>query len=174
MTTGTRFIHYIISAFIVSTLRQLSCCCAVGSDGSRGPEKVLVDHTELMKVVDASSLGDYRVSPDLRYCAVPAESSSSGYSIIVMDITKPTHEIHTVLHNATRAEWAHDSRTLYYTKLNESWMPASVWRVDVEAESEASEMVYSEDDPSFLVDVTKTKVPWLPCGLIVSSSSRSG
>ena len=127
--------------------------------GTRGAEKVLLDHTELMRVADAGSLGDYRVSPDLRYCAVPVESaSSSGYSVIVTDITKPSHEIKKVLHNSTRAEWAHDGKTLYYTKLNESWMPASVWRVNVEADSAVDEqLVYAEDDPSFLVDVTKTK-----------------
>ncbi len=97
-------------------------------------------------------------SPDHRYLAHAADLNGSEiYILKVRDLENGVDMEDTIegVHGAI--EWANDSRTLFYTVLDENHRPCAVRRHVLGTNAADDVEVYREVDPGFFVSISKTE-----------------
>jgi oligopeptidase B len=116
-------------------------CRRAGS--MEAPEQILLDLNVM--AVDYIALSTWRPSPDNRYLAYAIdETGNEIYRLYIMDMD--SGQVTTELPPSYNAEWAHDSRTLYYIRLNPSLGLEQLARHTIGADPASDDVLYQEQD----------------------------
>ncbi|XP_005999618.1 prolyl endopeptidase-like isoform X2 [Latimeria chalumnae] len=121
-------------------------------NGNEIPEVLVsVKHLD----VHDASVQRIRLSPNQKYLAATVKSSLCEESLCVVVKLGNVPEVASILPNVFSFEWATDD-TLFYTTL-ENLQCHQVFHAVFKAERHYTELVYTEKDPRFFVEVACTK-----------------
>jgi oligopeptidase B len=122
-----------------------------------GPEQVLLDQNPLAAGHGYLRVGALSVSPNHRLLAYSVDTSGSEeFTLHIKDLL--TGELLAESMVATHSmAWANDSRTLFYTVLDQAHRPCRVYRHAVGADPSDDVLVYFEPDASFFLDISRTR-----------------
>ncbi len=122
-----------------------------------GPEEILLDVNALAEGRDYTRLGSFSNSPDHRLFAYGVDfDGSEQFTLHVRDLASGV-TLHDAIPNTYYSlQWANDSRTFYYSMLDEHHRPVSIYRHTLGSDPAADELVYHEEDPRFWVWLGKS------------------
>ena len=130
-------------------------CRRQGSEAA--PEEVLLDVNRLAEGRDYTRVARFENSPDHRLIAYNVDfDGSEQYTIRVIDLQTGETLPDTIPNTYYSLEWANDSRTFYYSVLDEHHRPVSVYRHTLGSDPAGDAPVYHEEDPRFFVGVGKS------------------
>ncbi len=122
------------------------------------PEEILLDVNQLAEGLGFTSLGIYEVSPDHRLLAFGVDTSGSErYTLRVKDLKTGELFGDVIDSVATSLEWANDSRTFFYTVVDDAWRPFELYRHELGRPVSDDVLVLREDDEAFWLDIAKSK-----------------
>ena len=122
------------------------------------PEQVMFDVNEMSKGKPAFIFSDYEISPDNRYAAYLSNESGSCADFIlrVRDLEKGTDLSGFDITKVTDVAWGNDSRSVFYTIVNDALRPWRVYRHDIMG-TNPGVVIFEEPDELFIVNIQKTK-----------------
>ncbi len=124
-----------------------------GNDG-----QVLIDANKLAEPHTYFRIGGVSHSPNHKLIAYSSDTNGSEYyALRVLDIGTGDEIGIPIPDTAGGAVWANDSRTLFYTRLDENHRPRQVFRHTLGTSPEEDVLVYEERDPGFFVGVGMTQ-----------------
>ncbi len=130
-------------------------CRRPGSEN--GPETVLLNVNALAEGRDYTRVGTFENSPNHRLIAYGVDfDGSEQFTVHVLDLETGETLPDVIPNTYYSLEWANDSRTLYYSVLDEHHRPVSVYRHTLGNDPGDDELVYHEEDPRFFVGVGKS------------------
>ena len=116
---------------------------------ARGCEQLLLDADLLAKEYDYFDIAECEHSPDHRYLAYCTDTKGSEfYTLYIIDLSTGDLSAQTIDNIQGNFVWAMDSRTLFYTTLDENHRPDKVFRHQLNTAPEADQLVYQEHDAS--------------------------
>ena len=121
-------------------------------------EEVLLDADQMAKGYEYFETGSLAVSENNRYLAYSIDTvSRRKYTIHFKDL-KTGETFHENIDETTGdMTWAADNQTLFYPVKNESLRPYRIYRHILGTSAKEDTLVYEETDPTFDVDVFKSK-----------------
>jgi oligopeptidase B len=126
--------------------------------GADGPEEVVLDENELAAGHGYFALGAFAVSPDQRLLAYAVDTTGGErFTLRVRELESGADlrdEIPNVYYGVA---WTSDSRTLFYTRPNESMRPWQLWRHRLGDDPGEDVCVLAEEDERFYVSVRRTR-----------------
>lgn len=126
--------------------------------GSDGPEEVLLDLNAYAQEHDYVDLGAYEISPDVRWLAYTLDTTGrEKYTLYFYDLQNGCVIEETVTNCYMRVQWAADSRTIFYTKLDRSLRPYRLYRHQLGTSQRRDRIVFEESDPAFRLNITKSR-----------------
>ena len=106
---------------------------------------------------DYTRVGTFENSPNHRLIAYGVDfDGSEQFTVHVLDLETGETLPDVIPNTYYSLEWANDSRTLYYSVLDEHHRPVSVYRHTLGNDPGDDELVYHEEDPRFFVGVGKS------------------
>ncbi len=139
-------------------------------------EQVLVDGNALAEGHDFFALGAFSVSLDTHLLAYSTDvTGDERYTVRIKDLRTGEllpDEIPNTLHGVT---WATDNRHLFYSTVDESWRPDTVWRHELGTGTSDDVLVHQETDERFWCSIGRTtsdRFLVLACGSKVTSEAR--
>ncbi len=164
---------------------------APDTDSPEGTEQVILDENDLAGKSAYFALGAFDVSPDHRLLAYSVDLDGSElYELSVVDLETGRAVGLPVKGTYYSTAWSASSRSVFYTRTDESMRPYQVWRHDLDAQPHdldaqpiagtkattetkdipADHLVYEEPDEHFYVGVSLTKDEAF---VVVSSGSKT-
>jgi oligopeptidase B len=126
--------------------------------GLDAPEEILLNQNPLAAGHPYFRVGVTEVSPDHRLLAYSADiSGGEEYTLFIKDLVTGNLLAESVPRTSLGVAWANDSRTLFYTLLDQARRPYRVYRHVVGTSPSADALVYHESDESFFLDVSRTR-----------------
>jgi oligopeptidase B len=123
-----------------------------------GPEEVLLDENILANAHAYFTVGAREVSPDHRLLAYTVDTTGAeSFDLFVMDLATRDIVDGPIRGLSYDVEWGNDSRTLFYTILDEQMRPHAVRRHRLGQAVEGDVELYREPDPAFFVGVEVTR-----------------
>jgi oligopeptidase B len=123
-----------------------------------GPEEVLLDENPLATGHGYFRVGALEVSPDHRLLAYSVDTSGAEeYTLYVKDLVTGRLLDESMAGTSLGVAWANDSRSLFYTELDQARRPCRLYRHTVGSSPATDPLVYSEADESFFLDVGHTR-----------------
>jgi len=120
------------------------------------PEEVLLDLNEFSKGRSNITLGALHVSPDQSTLAFTIdENGSEKFSLFLKDLNSNAKPNEAIQNMEATFVWAADSRTLFFTRVNEAWRPDKVFRFRLGDTKEV--LVFEEKDPLYELWVRATQ-----------------
>src|SRR6476620_6208205 len=133
-------------------------------------EEVLLDQNTLA-AGRYFRLGATEVSPDHKLLAYTVDTCGSEEFTIYIKNLGTGDLLPEVIHRASAGmAWANDGRTLFYTVLDEAHRPCRLYRHAVGTDPTEDVLVYFEPDPSFFLEISRTRSR---AYLLLDSSSHS-
>ncbi|MEM8743873.1 MAG: S9 family peptidase [Pseudomonadota bacterium] len=121
-------------------------------------DRVLIDANKLAEPHSYFRIGGVSHSPDHRLIAYSSDTNGSEYyALRVLDIETGDEVGLPIPDTAGGAVWANDSKTLFYSRLDENHRPRQIFRHVLGTKPEDDVLVYEEDDPGFFVGVGMTQ-----------------
>lgn len=121
-------------------------------------EEIMLDVNALAAGYEYFEIGVVEVSPDHRYLAYSQDvDGSETYTLYVKDLETGEFLDHGIAGTAGDAAWAADSRTLFYTCLDEAMRPYRVYRHRLGGAVSDDALVLDEPDEAFFIHLDKTK-----------------
>jgi oligopeptidase B len=121
-------------------------------------EEILLDQNPLAVGRAYFRLGVSAVSPDHRLLAYSVDTSGGEqYSLFVKDLVTGELVAESIGSTSLGVAWANDSRTLFYTVLDQARRPCRLYRHVVGTSPSTDALVYFEPDESFFLDVSRTR-----------------
>ncbi|MDQ7007522.1 MAG: S9 family peptidase [Acidobacteriota bacterium] len=122
------------------------------------PEQVLLDGNRMAEGKDFFRLGVFEVSPDHRYLAYSVdEAGREEYTLRVRDLETGEDLPEAIGRTYYSAAWAADSRTVFYTVLDEAERPFRIMRHRLGTDPGEDTIVYTEADERFHLSLRTTK-----------------
>jgi oligopeptidase B len=122
------------------------------------PEEIILDQNELADGHPYFRLGALAVSPDHRLLAYSTDTTGAeAHTLVVKDLATGRLLAERIGNTSHGVEWAADSRTLFYTTLDEASRPYRLYRHTLGADPSADVLMYEETDGSVLLSVQKTR-----------------
>jgi oligopeptidase B len=123
-----------------------------------GPEELLLDPNPLAADHPYYRLGVNQVSPDHRLLAYSVDTSGAEeFTLFIKDLITGELLPESIGRTAHGIAWANDSRTLFYTVLDDARRPCRLYRHLIGTNPSEDIMVYFEPDASFFLDVSRTR-----------------
>jgi oligopeptidase B len=120
-------------------------------------EEVLLDENVEAEGHEFFSLGAATVSPDAEILAYSVDTvGDERYTLRFKNLRTGEMYDDAITGIGAGATWAADSRTIYYTTVDDAWRPDTVWRHRLGG-SEPDEKVYHEPDERFWLGVGRTR-----------------
>jgi oligopeptidase B len=120
-------------------------------------EEILLDCNRLAEGHDYFSLAFHRVSPDRRLLAYATDTDGSEVYTLRFRNLENGEALPDVIPGVYyAADWAADSRTFFYTTLDETKRPYRLWRHEA-GSNESGVLVYEEADARFNVAIDRTR-----------------
>lgn len=121
-------------------------------------EEIMLDVNALAAGYDYFEIGVVEVSPDHRYLAYSQDmDGSETYTVYVKDLDTGEFLDDGIPGTGGDAAWAADSRTLFYTRLDEVMRPYRVYRHRLGDSVGDDALVLHEPDDAFFIHLDKTK-----------------
>jgi len=120
-----------------------------------GVEEVLLDVNALAEGKSHMRIGVRWNSPDHRWFGYSTDTDGSEeYTLRIKDLHTGKDLPEEIPNTYYSLAWANDSRTFYYTVLDENHRPVKVYRHNLGEDPGEDELVYEEQDPRFFVGVS--------------------
>ena len=120
-------------------------------------EQILLDENSESEGHDYFSLGVASISLDNNILAFSVDfTGNERYTLRFKNLYTGKLYKDTVENISAGGTWSADNQTFYYTSLDESWRPDTVWRYQLNS-GKTSEKLYQEFDESFWVSVERTR-----------------
>jgi oligopeptidase B len=127
-------------------------------DGQGGAEEILLDQNPLAAGHSYFRLGASAVSPNHRFLAYSVDTSGAEeFTLYVKDLVTGELVPESIPNTGNGIAWANDSRTLFYTVLDQAHRPCRLYRHEVGTNPAEDLLVYFEPDPGFFLDVSRTR-----------------
>lgn len=121
-------------------------------------EQVLLDQNAEAQGHDFFALGAASVSPDSRILAYSVDVvGDERYTLRFKDLSTGELLPDEIAGIGAGVTWATDNQTVYYTTVDESWRPDTVWRHRIGTSAAPDEQVYHEADERFWLSVGRTR-----------------
>ncbi|HEV7366838.1 MAG TPA: S9 family peptidase [Gemmatimonadales bacterium] len=121
-------------------------------------EEILLDQNPLASDHPYFRLGASEVSPDHRLLAYSVDiTGAEEFRLYIKDLATGELLRERIERTSHGVAWANDSRTLFYTVLDQARRPCSLYRHVVGSDASQDPMVYFEPDASFFLDVSRTR-----------------
>lgn len=118
---------------------------------------VILDVNVLARDVDHMRVGVCQNSPDHRWLVYSTDTDGSeAYTIYIKDLESGRVLEETIPGTYYSLAWANDSRTFFYTVLDEHHRPVKVYRHRVGEDPKQDALVYEETDARFFVGVMRS------------------
>lgn len=118
------------------------------------PEQVLLDLNALAAEREYLKLGVFEISPDQRYLAYSLdENGAEAYRLRIKDLSSGQDLPDTLEDTYYGAAWAADSRTLFYSVIDEAHRPHKILRHLLGSPAASDALVWHEPDERFNADV---------------------
>jgi oligopeptidase B len=122
------------------------------------PEEILLDQNPLAAAHAYFRLGASEVSPDHRLLAYSVDTSGAEeFTLYIKDLTTGELLAERIERTSHGLAWANDSRTLFYTVLDQARRPCRLYRHVLGNDPSQDQLVYYEPDASFFLDVSRTR-----------------
>ena len=123
-----------------------------------GLEETLLDQNPLATGHEYFRVGSVQVSPNHQLLAYSVDTSGSEeFTILIKSLVTGELLAESISGSSGRMAWANDSRTLFYTVLDESRRPCRLHRHQLGTNPLEDVLVYFESDPSFYLDISRTR-----------------
>ncbi len=121
-------------------------------------DQVLIDANKLAEPHTYFRIGGVSHSPNHKLIAYSSDTNGSEYyALRVLDIGTGDELGMPIPDTAGGAVWANDSRTLFYSRLDENHRPRQIFRHTLGTAPDEDVLVYEEADPGFFVGVGMTQ-----------------
>ena len=121
-------------------------------------EEILLNANVAAKDYEYFDIGDAGHSPDHKYFSYSADTKGSEfYTLYTIDLETGNLLQDQISNIQSVFVWAMDSRTLFYTTLDNNHRPDKVFRHKLDTEISNDDMVYQEKDPGFFVSLDITE-----------------
>jgi len=121
-------------------------------------EEVILDENELAAGLDYMEIGQLAVSPNHRLLAYSVDTNGSEiYTIYVKDLKSGELLVDRVPRAYYPLVWGNDNKTLFYTLLDDALRPYQLYRHKLGTDYLSDELVYTENDQAFELDIAKTR-----------------
>ena len=132
--------------------------CRFRNDDAAKAEEILLHGDEEAKGLSYLNIAACDHSPDHTLLAYAVDlNGSEFFTIRIRDLATGETLPDTITSASGGFAWAADSRTLFYSVLDDNHRPIGVRRHVVGSDAAADPMVYKEADPGFFVGVGKTR-----------------
>jgi oligopeptidase B len=126
--------------------------------GELGDEEILLDQNPLAAGHGYFRLGASAVSPDHRLLAYSVDTSGAEeFTLFIKDLGTGALFPESIVSTSHDVAWANDSRTLFYTALDQAHRPCRLHRHLVGTNPAEDVLVYFEPDASFFLDISRTR-----------------
>ncbi|HXV75837.1 MAG TPA: S9 family peptidase, partial [Candidatus Polarisedimenticolaceae bacterium] len=126
--------------------------------GLDAAEQVVLDENQLAEGHDYLRVGAFAVSPDHRLLAFSTDfDGSERFTLRVKDLDSGRLLPDSIDETYYSVEWAGDSRTLFYTRIDRTHRPFRLFRHRLGQPAADDRLVYEESDPAFYLGLRKTK-----------------
>ncbi|MCM5555506.1 S9 family peptidase [Pleomorphomonas sp. NRK KF1] len=123
-----------------------------------GPEELLLDADELARGKAYFSLGGASHSPDHKLLAYSVDDTGSEFHVIrIRDLDADVDLPDEIPNTAGGLAWAADSRSFFYTYINDHHRTEKVLRHVIGTPASEDTVVYLEEDSGFFCGVDKTQ-----------------
>ncbi|MCM5558624.1 S9 family peptidase [Pleomorphomonas sp. JP5] len=123
-----------------------------------GPEELLLDADELARGKSYFSLGGASHSPDHKLLAYSFDDTGSEFHVIrIRDLDADVDLPDEIPNTAGGVAWAADSRSFFYTFINDNHRTEKVLRHVIGTPASEDTVVYLEEDSGFFCGVDKTQ-----------------
>ena len=120
-------------------------------------EEITLDLNTLAQHHKYLVLNSYKISPNEKYLAFTIDTSGAELHKMIIKNIKTGDIIDDHLSNLDGSvEWANDSKTLFYTILDEAHRPFQLWRHQLGEQQSNDVLIYQEHDDRFFVDLSRT------------------
>lgn len=117
-------------------------------------EQLIFDCNELAKGEEFFSLGGQEVSPDGKLIAYAVDTAGDErFTIRIQDIASGEILDESVTGAGYGLEWAADSRTIAFGRVDDAWRAYQVWLHEVGSDPENDRLVFEEEDPRFTLNL---------------------
>ena len=131
--------------------------CRTG-DAETASEEVLLDGNREAEGHAFFRVGECSHSPDHRLAAYALDlNGSEYYTVHLRDMGSGAVLEDRIASTQGDIVWANDSRTFFYTILDENHRPSKVYRHVLGQDPAEDALVYHETDPAFFLDLDKTE-----------------
>jgi oligopeptidase B len=126
--------------------------------GELGDEEILLDQNPLAAGHAYFRLGASAISPDHRLLAYSVDTSGAeAFTVFIKDLATGQLFPERILNTSHGLAWANDSRTVFYTVLDQAHRPCRLYRHVVGTNPLEDVLVYFEPDASFFLDISRTR-----------------
>lgn len=123
-----------------------------------GAEEILLDQNQLAAGQPYCGIGNFKVSPDQRLLAYSLDiAGDETYTLQIKDLTNGALLSDQIANTYYGLEWANDSHTLFYTKLDDAKRPYKLFRHQLGDDPTVDELIYHEKDQRFNIHLQKSK-----------------
>lgn len=122
------------------------------------PEEVILDLNEIAHGHEYCELGIYAVSPDHSLLAYSVDTSGrEQYTLHFKELANGALLSDSLTNVHWQARWANDSRTIFYTRLDDTLRPYQLWRHEIGCPQCDDTLMYQEDDRAFRLRIFRTR-----------------
>jgi len=122
------------------------------------PEQVLLDVNKLAQGHDYCEIAVYAVSPDNKVLAYSIDTTGSeSYDLYFKNLATGEMYPEVIPNTSYSGEWANDSKTLFYTTLDEAKRPEKLYRHVLGTAPSKDALVYTEPNQLYFVGLNKTR-----------------
>jgi oligopeptidase B len=123
-----------------------------------GTEEVLLDQNPLAAGHGYFRLGALAVSPDHQRLAYSVDTTGAEeFTLYVKDLASGELLPERLAKTSQSVAWANDSRTLFYTVLDDAHRPCRLYRHHLGTNPVEDVLVYFEPDQAFFLDISRTR-----------------
>lgn len=123
------------------------------------PEEILFDVNKMAKDYAYYHLGGISISPDNKWAAYAVDTvSRRNYTIYIKNLETDEVLENAITQTTGSSTWGNDNKTLFYSRKDaETLRPNQIFRHNVGAKSIEDELLYTEEDDTYVTYVYKTR-----------------
>lgn len=127
-------------------------------DSLDAPEEILIDQNQLAEGYEYFDVGTLAVSPDSQILAYSIDTcGSEEYTLFFLDLTTRILYPEEIPKTSPSLAWANDSKTVFYTTVDETTRPDRLWRHHLGQDPDGDRLIYREKDEAYFLGVGKTR-----------------
>jgi oligopeptidase B len=121
-------------------------------------EEILLDENSLAQGLKYCRVRVYQPSPDHHYLAYSVDTTGSYvFDLFIKDLTTGEQISGPIPHTAYSADWANDSRTLFYTVFDQTHRSYKLYRHKAGSDPKEDALLFHEQDEAFSLYIRRTR-----------------